>query len=198
VFSFNGNKIITTSGGDALVSNDVEALKKARYLATQARDSAVHYQHSEIGYNYRMSNIVAGIGRAQLEVLDRRVVQRRAVFKRYYEAFADIPGITFQPELEETKANRWLTALTIDPEVSGVSRHEIIERLDEDNIEARPVWKPMHLQPLFNGVAYYPHEKGKSVSDELFEYGLCLPSGSNMTTEQQELVIAIIMEVLDN
>ena len=198
VFSFNGNKIITTSGGGALVSNDVEALKKARFLATQARDSAVHYQHSEIGYNYRMSNIVAGIGRAQLEVLDERVAQRRAVFKRYYEAFADIPGITFQPELEETKANRWLTSLTIYPEISGVSRHEIIERLAEDNIEARPVWKPMHLQPLFNGVAYYPHEKGKSVSDELFEYGLCLPSGSNMTTEQQEFVIAVIMELLES
>src|SRR5690625_918158 len=128
VFSFNGNKIITTSGGGALVSNDEEALKKARFLATQARDQAVHYQHSEIGYNYRMSNIVAGVGRGQLEVLDERVAQRRAVFNRYYEAFADVPGISFQPELEETMSNRWLTALTIDPEVAGVSRHEIIER----------------------------------------------------------------------
>src|SRR5690625_127239 len=197
IFSFNGNKIITTSGGGALVSNDVELLKKARFLATQARDPAVHYQHSEIGYNYRMSNIVAGVGRGQLEVLDERVAQRRAVFNRYYEAFANVPGIVFQPELENTMSNRWLTALTIDPEVAGVSRHEIIERLAEDNIEARPVWKPMHLQPLFDGVTYYPHEEGNSVSDYLFEYGICLPSGSNMTVEQQELVIAGINELLN-
>src|SRR5699024_5671576 len=139
-----------------------EILKKARFLATQARDPAVHYQHSEIGYNYRMSNIVAGIGRGKLEVLDERVAQRRAVFNRYYEAFVDVPGIRFQPELKDTMSNRWLTALTIDPEVAGISRHEIIERLAEDNIEARPVWKRMHLQPLFDGVAYYPQDR-KSV-----------------------------------
>jgi len=197
IFSFNGNKIITTSGGGALVSDDVEILKKARFLATQARDPAVHYQHSEIGYNYRMSNIVAGVGRGQLEVLDMRVEQRRAVFNRYYEAFAKVPGIIFQPELEDTMSNRWLTALAIDPKATGVSRDEIIERLAEDNIEARPVWKPMHLQPLFDGVAYYPHEEGKSVSDELFAYGICLPSGSNITVEQQELVIAVINELLN-
>jgi pyridoxal phosphate-dependent aminotransferase EpsN len=196
IFSFNGNKIITTSGGGALVSNDVEALKKARFLATQARDQAVHYQHSEIGYNYRMSNIVAGIGRGQLEVLDERVAQRREVFNRYYEAFADVPGIVFQPELEGTMSNRWLTVLTIDPEITGVSRHEIIEQLAEHNIEARPVWKPMHLQPLFEDAAYYPHEEGNSVSDYLFEYGLCLPSGSNMTVREQELVIEIIKDLL--
>src|SRR5699024_5080890 len=127
VFSFNGNKIITTSGGGALVSNDVEALKKAKFLATQARDPAVHYQHSEVGYNYRMSHIGAAIGRARLEVLDERVPQRRAAFKRYYEASADAPGIRFQRELEETRAHRWLTAWTIAPQDSGVSRHEIIE-----------------------------------------------------------------------
>ncbi|WP_188454965.1 DegT/DnrJ/EryC1/StrS family aminotransferase [Virgibacillus oceani] len=192
IFSFNGNKIITTSGGGALVSNDEKSLRKARFLATQARDSAIHYQHSELGYNYRMSNIVAGIGRAQLEVLDKRVQQRRAVFDKYFEAFNNIPGIDFQPELENTKSNRWLTALTIDPKQTGVSRHEIIEKLAEENIEARPVWKPMHLQPLFAGVDYYPHEEGNSVSDFLFEFGFCLPSGSNMNMEDQDRVIDII------
>ncbi|QGS69473.1 aminotransferase class I/II-fold pyridoxal phosphate-dependent enzyme [Oceanobacillus sp. 143] len=196
VFSFNGNKIITTSGGGALVSNDEEALKKARFLATQARDQAVHYQHSDVGYNYRMSNIVAGIGRGQMEVLDERVLQKRAVFERYNKAFCNIEGIEFQPELEGTMSNRWLTALTIDPKVTGISRHEIIEKLAEENIEARPVWKPMHLQPLFEGVKYYPHEEGNSVSDYLFEYGLCLPSGTNMSVEEQEKVIEVLKELL--
>ncbi|HLQ82375.1 MAG TPA: aminotransferase class I/II-fold pyridoxal phosphate-dependent enzyme [Pseudogracilibacillus sp.] len=197
IYSFNGNKIITTSGGGALISNNEEAIQKARFLSTQARDPALHYQHSEVGYNYRMSNIVAGIGRGQLEVLDDRVNARRANFKRYEAAFADIKGIHFQPELKNTYSNRWLTALTVDPEVTGVTRTEIIERLEESNIEARPVWKPMHLQPLFEGVAYYPHEEGKSASDELFENGLCLPSGSNMTQEQQDKVIEIIKGMLE-
>jgi len=194
-YSFNGNKIITTSGGGALVSNDEEALQKARFLATQARDPAIHYQHSEVGYNYRMSNIVAGIGRGQLEVLDERVKQRRAIFERYFEAFADFASVEFQPELEGTKSNRWLTALTIDSEVTGVSRGEIIEKLAGENIEARPVWKPMHLQPLFEEAKYYPHEEGNSVSDRLFEYGICLPSGSNMTQGQHERVIQILKNI---
>lgn len=197
IYSFNGNKIITTSGGGALISNDEVGIQKARFLSTQARDPALHYQHSEIGYNYRMSNIVAGIGRGQLEVLDDRVKARRANFERYEEAFADIKGIHFQPELKDTYSNRWLTSLTVDPGVTGVTRTEIIENLEESNIEARPVWKPMHLQPLFEGVAYYPHEEGKSVSDELFEHGLCLPSGSNMTETQQEKVIEIVKEMLE-
>lgn len=192
IYSFNGNKIITTSGGGALIANNEEAIQKARFLSTQARDPALHYQHSEIGYNYRMSNIVAGIGRGQLEVLDERVAQRRAIFDRYKEAFSSIPGVAFQPELEETKSNRWLTALTIDPEVTGVNRTEIIERLEAENIEARPVWKPMHLQPLCEEIAYYPHKKRFSVSDKLFEQGLCLPSGSNMTYIEQDRVIKII------
>ncbi|WP_217586565.1 DegT/DnrJ/EryC1/StrS family aminotransferase [Lentibacillus saliphilus] len=196
VFSFNGNKIITTSGGGALVANDEVALQKARFLSTQARDPAVHYQHSELGYNYRMSNIVAGIGRGQLEILDERVQQRRAVYQRYFTAFSNIPGIEFQPELENSMSNRWLTALTVDPDVTGVSRYEIIEALAKENIEARPVWKPMHLQPLFEGVLYYPHEEENSVSDMLFKCGLCLPSGSNMTIEEQNRVIDIIMEKL--
>jgi len=198
IYSFNGNKIITSSGGGALISNDEAALKQARFLATQARDPAPHYQHSEVGYNYRMSNVVAGIGRGQLEVLDERVNQRRAVYNRYYEAFCHIPGIEFQPELPETMSNRWLTGLTVDPAQTGVSSLEIIEKLGEHNIEARPVWKPMHLQPLFDGIAYYPHEKGNSVSDELFKDGLCLPSGSNMSVDDQTRVIGIIKELLDS
>ncbi len=198
IYSFNGNKIITTSGGGALVSKDEEALKKARFLATQARDPAIHYQHSEIGFNYRMSNIVAGVGRGQLEVLDERVEQRRAIFDRYYEAFENVEGIKFQPELKDTKSNRWLTALTIDPTVTNVTRDNIIQKLSEENIEARPVWKPMHLQPLFKDAKYFPHDQEYSVSDKLFEDGICLPSGSNMTSEQQQLVISIIEEVLNS
>lgn len=200
IYSFNGNKIITTSGGGALVSNDEELIKKARYLSTQARDQAIHYQHSEMGYNYRMSNIVAGIGRGQMEVLDERVQQRRIVFQRYNDAFGKQPGFEFQPELENTMSNRWLTALTINPKITGVSRKDIIERLAEENIEARPVWKPMHLQPLFKDAKFYAHnsEVGNSVSDFLFEYGLCLPSGSNMSVEEQETVIKFIKELLHN
>lgn len=192
IYSFNGNKIITTSGGGALISNDEEAIQKARFLSTQARDPAIHYQHSEVGYNYRMSNIVAGIGRGQLEVLDERVEQRRTIYKKYEMTLGQIPGVKFQPELEGTLSNRWLTALTIDPEKTGVTRTEIIERLEEENIEARPVWKPMHLQPLFKKYKYFSHEDNKSVSDDLFEKGICLPSGSNMTKEQQENIIDII------
>ncbi len=196
VFSFNGNKIITTSGGGMLVSNDEEALRKARFLATQARDPAPHYQHSELGYNYRMSNILAGVGRAQLEVLDERVNARRAVFDRYVEAFGDVDGFDFMPELEGFKHNRWLTTLTIDREKAGFTPMELIDALSAENIEARPVWKPLHLQPLFEGAKYYTHAEGNSVSDELFENGICLPSGSNMTVEQQERVIHFIGEML--
>ncbi|MDY0404715.1 aminotransferase class I/II-fold pyridoxal phosphate-dependent enzyme [Virgibacillus sp. 179-BFC.A HS] len=194
VFSFNGNKIITTSGGGALVSNDKPALKKARFLATQARDQAPHYQHSELGYNYRMSNIVAGIGRGQLEVLDERVRARREIFHRYYEAFGNIQGIQFQTELAESKSNRWLTALTIDPIQTGVTRDDVIEKLADANIEARPVWKPMHLQPLFENAAYFPHDD-YSVSDNLFANGICLPSGSNMNRADQNRVISIIKDI---
>ena len=196
IFSFNGNKIITTSGGGALISNDTEALEKATFLATQARDAAIHYQHSEVGYNYRMSNIVAGIGRGQMEVLDERVRQKREVFARYEEALSDVPGIEFQPEPSETMSNRWLTVLTVDPEQTGVTRTEIIEALDRANIEARPVWKPMHLQPLFKGVTYYSHEQGKSISTDLFKYGLCLPSGTAMSEAEQQRVIDIIQNLI--
>jgi pyridoxal phosphate-dependent aminotransferase EpsN len=196
IYSFNGNKIITTSGGGMLVSDDVEALQKARFLATQARDPAPHYQHSQVGYNYRMSNIVAGIGRAQLEVLDERVKARRSIFDRYVQALGDIEGVHFMPELEGTMSNRWLTTLTIDQQALGVTPMDIINALAEENIEARPVWKPLHLQPVFNGVTYYPHEEDWSVSDELFANGICLPSGSSMTVEEQNRVIDVIVKMI--
>jgi len=196
IYSFNGNKIITTSGGGALVAHDEASIKRTRFLATQARDAAIHYQHSEIGYNYRMSNIVAGIGRAQLKVLDDRVRQRRTVFSRYEKAFESIEGFDFQRELTNTKSNRWLTALTINPDKAGVNRTEIIEALGQNNIEARPAWKPMHLQPLFEDALYYTAVEGKSISDRLFEQGICLPSGSNMSKEEQDLIIKYILEIL--
>ncbi len=196
VFSFNGNKIITTSGGGMLVSDDLEGVEKARFWATQARDPARHYQHSELGYNYRLSNVLAGIGRGQLEVLDERVKARRAVFERYFEAFSEVEGITFMPEADFGRSTRWLTVLTVEPEKCGVGREKIIDVLEKENIEARPLWKPMHLQPLLEGCGYYPHGEGESVSDWLFEYGLCLPSGSNLSEEDQGLVIACLRSCL--
>lgn len=198
VFSFNGNKIITTSGGGMLVSNDEDALKKARFLATQARDVAPHYQHSTLGYNYRMSNILAGIGRAQLEVLNDRVATRRENFNRYVKWLGEIEGINFMPELDGTLHNRWLTTLTINPEKVGISSMELIHALAKENIEARPVWKPLHLQPLFKGKKYFSHKEDQSVSEELFKNGVCLPSGSNLTREQQEYVVDKIMNTLNS
>jgi pyridoxal phosphate-dependent aminotransferase EpsN len=188
IFSFNGNKIITTSGGGMLVSDDTDALSRARFLATQARDQAPHYQHSKMGYNYRMSNILAGVGRAQLEVLDERVNARREVFDRYRIAFSDIDAIEMMPEAEFGRSTKWLTALTINPEKTSLKPMDIINWLNEENIEARPVWKPLHLQPLFEGLKYFKHSD-ESVSDRLFDTGICLPSGSNMTVEQQQRVI---------
>ncbi|MFC5406788.1 DegT/DnrJ/EryC1/StrS family aminotransferase [Cohnella soli] len=196
IYSFNGNKIITTSGGGMLVSNDEQALKRARFLATQARDPALHYQHSAMGYNYRMSNLLAGVGRAQLQVLPHRVDARRAVFERYSQAFKDDQGFRFMPELEGSRSNRWLTTLTIDREQTGVAIPELIGAMAERNIEARPVWKPLHLQPLFAGVAYYAHEENDSVSERLFESGICLPSGSNLSSSDLDRVIGCIREQL--
>jgi pyridoxal phosphate-dependent aminotransferase EpsN len=196
VYSFNGNKIITTSGGGMLISNNVENLKQVRFLATQARDPAPHYQHSQEGYNYRMSNILAGVGRAQLEVLNERVHQRRKVFGRYYEELSVIPGVNFMPELEGTCSNRWLTALTIDEKKVNVSMTSLLESLQDENIEARPVWKPLHLQPLFQGAEYYPHHEEESISERLFHTGICLPSGSNMTEMDQMKVIDCIKGTL--
>lgn len=196
IYSFNGNKIITTSGGGMLVSDDIEAINKARFLSTQARDAAIHYQHSQIGYNYRMSNILAGVGRGQLEILEQRVVEKRDVFNFYYEELGDLPGLKFMPEMEGTYSNRWLTTLTIDEKLTGVSASTLIEALAEDNIEARPVWKPLHMQPLFQEATYFPHDKDFSISEELFYSGICLPSGTNMTKADQLRVINCIKSVL--
>lgn len=196
IYSFNGNKIITTSGGGMLVSGDLAALEKSRFLATQARDDASHYQHSSVGYNYRMSNILAGIGRAQLEVLEERVEKRREIFDRYVQALSDIEGIHFMPELEGTYSTRWLTTCTMDPKKIKITPSDLIEALETENIEARPVWKPLHLQPLFTGYKFYPHIEDYPVSERLFSEGICLPSGSNMTTEDQEKVIKVIKNKL--
>ena len=189
IYSFNGNKIITTSSGGMLISDDREALNQARFLATQARDNAPHYQHSQIGFNYRLSNILAGVGRAQLEVLEDRITARRTIFERYFEELSNLPGFTFMPEHHDTYSNRWLTALTINEKEAGVSVSEILATLSEENIEARPVWKPLHLQPVFSDMKYYPHSEQESISDKLFQNGLCLPSGSNMTEDDLEKVI---------
>ncbi|WJH32319.1 aminotransferase class I/II-fold pyridoxal phosphate-dependent enzyme [Paenibacillus sp. CC-CFT747] len=195
IYSFNGNKIITTSGGGMLVSNDAEAMGKARFLATQARDPAPHYQHSETGYNYRMSNVLAGIGRAQLEVLPDRVNARRAVFERYRRELASVPGIRFMPELEGTRSNRWLTALTLEEEAEGTVQ-DLLGMMAEENIEARPVWKPLHLQPVFRGARYYTHTEKENVAERLFERGICLPSGSNMSEPDQTRVIECVLRTL--
>ncbi|MDZ4829753.1 MAG: DegT/DnrJ/EryC1/StrS family aminotransferase [Phycisphaerae bacterium] len=196
VYSFNGNKIITTSGGGMLVSDDADLIEQARFLATQARDPAPHYQHSVMGFNYRMSNILAGVGRGQLRVLADRVESRRAVFARYAQALGPDDGFTFMPEPTWSRSNRWLTACTIDPERIGMNREQLVERLAAQRIEARAVWKPMHLQPIFADARYYTHEPERSASDELFECGLCLPSGSNMTPIQQERVIEAVREAI--
>ncbi|MGB5244466.1 MAG: aminotransferase class I/II-fold pyridoxal phosphate-dependent enzyme [Lutimonas sp.] len=188
VFSFNGNKIITTSGGGALISNHPDYCKKATFLATQARDEAPHYQHSEIGYNYRMSNIVAGIGRGQMEVLKDRVAARRRNFEFYKKAFENLP-IEFVEEPEGFYANRWLTTILTD---SYTMREKIRLALEKENIESRPLWKPMHMQPVFEAFPKYTN----GVSEDLFERGLCLPSGSNLREEDFERVVAIVKEVL--
>jgi dTDP-4-amino-4,6-dideoxygalactose transaminase len=177
VLSFNGNKIITTSGGGALLSDDEALINKARFLATQARDPAPHYQHSEIGYNYRMSNVLAGIGRGQMEVLDKRVEQRRENNKRYRKILQNVEGISFLNEPDGHFSNYWLTTILVDPlKTGGITREDIRLAFEKGNIEARPLWKPMHLQPVFAGYPFF----GNGISDRLFENGLCLPSGSNL------------------
>lgn len=193
ILSFNGNKIITTSGGGALVSNNSELIKKSRFLATQARDNAPHYQHSEIGYNYRMSNVVAGIGLGQMKVLADRVSARRKNYEYYRNIFKDIEGITFQPELEGTFSNRWLTCILVDSsKTNGVTREDLRLALEEENIEARPLWKPMHLQPVFEKYPYF----GAKTSEKLFEIGLCLPSGSNLSKDDLERVSSTILRCI--
>ncbi len=192
VYSFNGNKIITTSGGGMLVSDDVEALGKALFWATQARDKAPWYQHSEVGYNYRMSNIVAAVGRGQLTVLDERVKTRREIFARYQDALGDLPGVGFMAEATYGNCNRWLTIMTLDRNYTLINPMQVINALAAENIESRPVWKPMHMQPLFADNMYFTHEEEGSVSDRLFSRGVCLPSGSSLTEEEQERVIEVV------
>ncbi len=184
ILSFNGNKIITTSSGGALLSDNKEFIEKARFLATQARDDAPHYQHSSIGYNYRLSNVLAGIGRGQLQILDTRVGQRRTNFKRYVEYFNKVNGrgyqVEFQPEPENCFSNRWLTSILIDPERNkGITREVLRLAFNEDNIESRPLWKPMHIQPVFKGAPSFTD----GTSEWLFDNGLCLPSGSNLSED---------------
>ncbi len=192
VLSFNGNKIITTSGGGALVSHTQEDKDKAVFLATQARDNAPHYQHSHIGYNYRMSNITAGIGRGQMEVLADRVAARRAMNKFYQELFADIDGVTvFVEPSSDYFSNHWLSAILIDSKVAGKTREDLRLAFLVDDIESRPLWKPMHMQPVFADAPYY----GGTVAEELFENGLCLPSGSNLTDAERERITAKVKEV---
>lgn len=193
IFSFNGNKIITTSGGGMLVTNDKQSREHALFLSTQARDKAIHYQHSELGYNYRLSNISAGIGRGQMEVLNQRVQRRRAIFDKYKQNLHEIKGIEFQPELPNSKSNRWLTALTIDETQSGFSANDVIDALGKENIEARPVWKPMHLQPLYSQYDFIYEDNDNA--KYLFENGICLPSGSDMEDKDQEKVIQIIKKL---
>jgi len=194
VLSFNGNKIITTSGGGALISKNEAYINKARFLATQARDNAPHYQHSHIGYNYRMSNVCAGIGRGQMTVLDDRVAQRRSNFEFYKSKLSNLKGVSFHNEPEGSFSNRWLTCIIVNPsETNGVTREDIRLALDKKNIESRPLWKPMHLQPVFENYPFY----GDGASARLFENGLCLPSGSNLSTSDLELVASSIIEMLN-
>jgi dTDP-4-amino-4,6-dideoxygalactose transaminase len=187
-FSFNGNKIITTSGGGMLVANDEAVVTRAKFLATQARDPAPHYQHSTIGYNYRMSNVLAAIGRGQLRVLDERIASRRRNFETYKGLLGDLPGIEFMPEAPRSHSTRWLTCLTIDPGAFGATREDVRLALEVENIEARPVWKPMHLQPVFEGC----RTRGGGISERIFENGLCLPSGSNLDRSDLERVVAVV------
>ena len=190
-FSFNGNKMISTTGGGMLVSKNAELVRRAQSWATQAREPGVAYHHQELGYNYRLSNVLAGIGRGQLLVLDQRVRERRAVAFRYAEAFAEVPGITFMPQAEFGFHANWLSCFLIDEEAFGCSRDGLVSRLDEANIESRPVWKPMHMQPLFAGAKHY----GGEVSEDLFRRGICLPSSSSLTAADQNYVIDAVRNV---
>ncbi len=193
ILSFNGNKIITTSGGGALLSDDAAMIQKARFLATQARDPAPHYQHSEVGYNYRMSNVLAGIGRGQMAVLARRIEQRRANYQWYRELLANNPGISFLEEPKGFFSNRWLTTILVDPaHTGGITREHLRLALEGQNIEARPLWKPMHVQPVFKGCPYY----GGNVAADLFEKGLCLPSGSSLTDEDRSRIEVVLKKTL--
>ena len=188
IYSFNGNKIITTSGGGMLVADDADLVARARKLSTQAREPAPHYEHTEVGFNYRMSNVLAGIGRGQLRVLDARVQRRREVFEQYERALTGLP-LTWMPEPAGFRSTRWLTCFTLEGGDAASRRDRLLRSLERHSIEARPVWKPMHLQPLYQGAPYFAHREGEDVSARLFEAGVCLPSGSNMSNEQIQRVI---------
>lgn len=192
ILSFNGNKIITTSGGGMLVSRDAGLIQRARVLSTQAREPAPHYEHSQLGYNYRMSNLAAAVGVGQLGVLGDRVAARRRLFTRYRDALAR-PGITFMPEPDGAHSTRWLTVMTVDPDIAGITREDLRLALLAREIESRPMWKPMHMQPLFAGARYV----GRRFDEGLFDRGLCLPSGSDLTVSEQDEVIGVILELLD-
>ena len=193
VLSFNGNKMITTSGGGALICPNEKKAKRALFYATQAREQAPHYQHEKIGYNYRMSNICAGIGRGQMFVLDEHVARRRAIHDLYVKLLAGLKGVKVmcQPEGEGFNSNYWLTCITVEPEEAGFTREDVRLALDEENIESRPLWKPMHLQPVFKDAPYY----GNGTSERLFEIGLCLPSGPTLTDEDVERVVKVIYDL---
>lgn len=194
VLSYNGNKIITTSGGGMLLSDNTDYLEKARFWATQARDKAPWYEHSEIGYNYRLSNLLAAVGRGQMLYLEERIARRRTILERYRQGLADTPEIAFMPELPGSLSNRWLTAVTID-DSCGRSFMDVLDYLNCKGVESRPVWKPMHRQPIFGCCKYFSHGE-ESVSDKLFGLGLCLPSCSAMSDSEQDWVIKCLKEVV--
>lgn len=194
MYSFNGNKLITTSGGGMLVTDDPQAIKQARHLAAQARDPAPYYLHSQLGYNYRLSNLLAAVGRGQLRVIEERIAARRQIFARYAAELSEIEGVAMMPEAPFGRSTRWLSVLTLDPKRCPATPAMLIDALQRENIEARRVWQPMHRQPLYEGCKYFPHQE--SVSDHLFATGVCLPSGSSLTSEEQERVISSIKRVL--
>ncbi|MGP5430714.1 DegT/DnrJ/EryC1/StrS family aminotransferase [Enterococcus malodoratus] len=197
VFSFNGNKIITTSGGGALISDNKHFVDHSRFLATQARDAAPYYQHTEIGYNYRLSNVSAGIGRGQMEVLPERILRRRQIFQNYLKEFTSVNSIKMMSDLEGFEPNRWLSTLTLETSKNINDVVKVIQKLNEYNIETRTLWKPMHIQPLFRSSLFYEHEENQiPVSEILFNKGLCLPSGTNMNDEQFDFVIEKFKEVV--
>lgn len=197
IFSFNGNKIITTSGGGMLVSDDLEALQKARFLSTQARDQAKHYQHSEMGYNYRLSNVLAGIGRGQMEVLEARISSKREIRNRYATELNSIAGVTVIGEKPTGRSTHWLSVMTIDPKLCEIHPDKIIKALADQNIESRPIWKPLHMQPIFKNNNYFTHDEGEDVSARIFLQGLCLPSDTKMTDEDIDLVLQIVQSTLN-
>jgi dTDP-4-amino-4,6-dideoxygalactose transaminase len=192
VFSFNGNKIITTSGGGMLVGRSTEHIERARYLGTQARQPVAHYEHEDIGFNYRMSNLLAALGRGQLRNLASRVAARQAVNDRYRQALADVDGLAFMPVADYGVPNQWLTVITLDPGVLGVGPEHVLTGLLSKGIEARPAWKPMHLQPIFAGA----ETRGGRVGERIFSRGLCLPSGSSLTVDQQDRVVVALRSLL--